>query len=115
MSKPILVTVDDDPDVLRAVERDLRRRYGAAFRILRADSGQAALDALQQLKARNETVALVLSDQRMPGMDGTQLLQRVREIYPNAKRALLTAYADTDAAIRAINTARIDYYLSKPW
>jgi thioredoxin reductase (NADPH) len=114
-SKPILLTVDDDPEVLRAVERDLRRRYGATFRILRADSGQTALDALHQLKARNEDVALVLSDQRMPGMDGAELLRRTREIYPDAKRALLTAYADTEAAIRAINNARIDYYLTKPW
>jgi thioredoxin reductase (NADPH) len=115
MAKPVVLAVDDDPDVLRSVERDLRKRYGALFRVMRADSGASALDALAQLKARNEPVALLLSDQRMPTMNGVEFLQQARTIYPDAKRALLTAYADTDAAIKAINGARIDYYLSKPW
>ncbi|NJO08054.1 MAG: response regulator, partial [Chloroflexaceae bacterium] len=114
-TKPIILSVDDDPNVLRAVERDLRREYGKEFRIVRADSGSSALDALQQLRLRNEPVALVLVDQRMPQMSGVEFLEQAMQIYPDAKRALLTAYADTDAAIRAINSARIDYYLMKPW
>jgi thioredoxin reductase (NADPH) len=115
MPKPILLTVDDDVNVLRAVERDLRRQYGDRFRVLRADSGASALETLQQLKQRGEAAALFLVDQRMPGMTGVEFLEGAIELYPEAKRVLLTAYADTDAAIRAINTARIDYYLMKPW
>ena len=115
MLKPVLFTVDDDPEVLRAVERDLRREYGEEYRVLRADSGAAALEALKQLKLRNEPVALFLVDQRMPQMTGVEFLEQAMEFYPDAKRALLTAYADTDAAIRAINSARVDYYLMKPW
>jgi thioredoxin reductase (NADPH) len=107
--------VDDDPEVLAAVERDLRRRYGARYRVVRADSGRSALETLGQLRKRRDPVALVLSDQRMPGMNGTELLQRVREQDPDAKRVLLTAYSDTEAAIEAINVAKIDNYLRKPW
>ncbi len=115
MAKPTLFTVDDDPEVSRAIERDLRRQYGADYRIMRAESGQAALDALSTLKLRGDAVALLLADQRMPAMTGVEFLDVARRIFPDAKRVLLTAYADTDAAIRAINTVRIDYYLTKPW
>jgi len=107
--------VDDDPDVLRAVERDLRRRYGDRYKVISADSGISALEATKQLKLRNEPVALFLVDQRMPRMSGVEFLEKAIELYPDAKRALLTAYADTDAAIRAINNVQIDYYLMKPW
>lgn len=115
MAKPVLLIVDDDAQVLRALERDLRRNYGGAYRIVRAASADAALDALRQLKLRNEPIALILSDQRMPRVTGIEFLEQAMTIYPDAKRALLTAYADTDAAIRAINTVKIDYYLMKPW
>jgi thioredoxin reductase (NADPH) len=115
MAKPILLAVDDDVSVLEAVVQDLRRNYGKDYRILRAASGQAALDICAQLKQRGDTVALFLSDQRMPGMTGVDFLERVMALYPDAKRVLLTAYADTEAAIRAINSARIHYYLNKPW
>jgi thioredoxin reductase (NADPH) len=115
MARPILLAVDDDVSVLEAVVQDLRRQYGADYRVMRAASGQAALDTLTQVKARPEPVALILSDQRMPGMTGVDFLERSREIYPEARRVLLTAYADTEAAIKAINTARIHYYLNKPW
>ena len=115
MARPILLAVDDDLNVLEAVVQDLRRHYGSAYRIMRAASGQAALDTMAQLKTRQEPVALLLSDQRMPGMTGVDFLERARELYPEARRVLLTAYADTEAAIRAINTARIHYYLNKPW
>ena len=115
MSKPAILTVDDDPEVLRAIARDLRQQYGDRFRIVRADSGASAIEALEQLKLRNETVALLLSDQRMPQMSGVEFIERATEMFPEAKRVLLTAYADTDAAIRAINSARLDYYLLKPW
>jgi thioredoxin reductase (NADPH) len=115
MAKPVIWTVDDDPDVLRAVERDLRRHYGDRYRVISAGSGFSALEATKQLKLRNEPIALFLVDQRMPRMSGVEFLERAIELYPNAKRALLTAYADTDAAIRAINKVQIDYYLMKPW
>jgi thioredoxin reductase (NADPH) len=115
MAKPIILAVDDDASVLEAVVQDLRRNYGQNYRILRAASGQAALDTCTQLKERGDIVALIVSDQRMPGMAGVDLLERVQEIYPKARRVLLTAYADTEAAIRAINAARIHYYLTKPW
>jgi thioredoxin reductase (NADPH) len=115
MPKPVIWTVDDDPDVLRAVERDLRRQYGDRYRIISADSGNSALEGVKQLKLRNEPVALFLVDQRMPGLSGVEFLEKAIEFYPEAKRALLTAYADTDAAIRAINGAHIDHYLMKPW
>jgi thioredoxin reductase (NADPH) len=115
MARPILLAVDDDVSVLEAVVQDLRRQYGNTYRVMRAAGGQAALDTLAQLKSRDEPVALIISDQRMPGISGVQLLERARDIYPDARRVLLTAYADTEAAIRAINTARIHYYLNKPW
>jgi thioredoxin reductase (NADPH) len=115
MAKPMILTVDDDPQVLQAIARDLRSEYGDRFRILRADSGAAALEAIKELKLRNETVALFLADQRMPQMTGIEFLQEAITIFPEAKRALLTAYADTDAAIAAINKTNINYYLTKPW
>src|SRR6201995_2891111 len=115
MARPILLAVDDDVNVLEAVVQDLRRQYGADYRVMRPASGQAALDTLAQVKAREEPVALLLSDQRMPGMAGVEFLERSREIYPESRRVLLTAYADTEAAIKAINSARIHYYLNKPW
>jgi len=115
MAKPVLMTIDDDAEVLRAVERDLRTRYSERYRVLRADSGSAALDALRALKKRSDAVALLLADQRMPEMSGVEFLGKAMEIYPQTKRVLLTAYADTDAAIRAINDAKIHHYLLKPW
>ncbi len=115
MAKPVILTVDDDPEVLQAVARDLRQQYGDRFRIMRADSGATAIEATQKLKLRNEPVALFLVDQRMPQMNGVEFLEQALEIFPDAKRVLLTAYADTDAAIRAINSTQIDYYLLKPW
>ncbi|HXW14130.1 MAG TPA: response regulator, partial [Terriglobia bacterium] len=115
MAKPVLLTVDDDPEVLHAVERDLRRRYAERYRVLRVDSGAAALEALKGLKKRGDSVALLLVDQRMPQMTGVEFLGQAMDVFPNAKRVLLTAYADTDAAIRAINDARIHHYLLKPW
>ena len=115
MPKPLLLTVDDDADVLSAIARDLRKWYGRDYRILRTDSGRAALTLLRELKDRNDPVALVLSDQRMPEMDGVTLLSETMTLHPKAKRALLTAYADTEAAIGAINTSQVDYYLMKPW
>ena len=115
MAKPILLSVDDDSDVLRAIERDLRAQYGAEYRVIGSDSPMGALELLKQLKVRNDGVALVLADQRMPHMDGVEFLQQARQIYPEAKRALLTAYADTYAAISAINQANIDYFFMKPW
>src|SRR5438105_1227308 len=115
MPKPVLLTVDDDPDVLRSVERDLRRKYGARYRILAADSGAAALDLLKRLEQRNEPVALFLVDHRMPHMTGIEFLGQARAAQPAAKRVLLTAYADTEAAIRAINEIKLHHYLLKPW
>jgi thioredoxin reductase (NADPH) len=115
MAKPVLMAVDDDPEVLRAVERDLRKHYAEHYRVLRADSGAAALNALHGLKRRSEAVSLLLADQRMPEMSGVDFIRRAMDIYPDARRVLLTAYADTDAAIHAINEARIHHYLLKPW
>ena len=115
MPKPVLFTVDDDPEVLRAIERDLRSHYADRYRIMRANSASAALSTLRELKARNNPVALLLADQRMPQMDGVGFLSEAMDLHPDAKRALLTAYADTTAAIDAINEARIHYYLMKPW
>ena len=115
MTRPVLLTVDDDVDVLSAIARDLRRHYGRDYRVLRADSGRAALTLLRELKDRHEAVALVLSDQRMPAMDGVTLLSKIMALHPKSKRALLTAYADTEAAIGAINRSQVDYYLLKPW
>lgn len=115
MKKPILLAVDDDTQVLRAVVRDLRNQYAKDYRILSTSSANEALDVLKDLKSKNEEVALFLSDQRMPEMLGVTFLTRAREFFPDAKRILLTAYSDTDAAIKAINDVRLDYYLMKPW
>ncbi|MGB7059293.1 MAG: FAD-dependent oxidoreductase [Geitlerinemataceae cyanobacterium] len=115
MDKPVILTVDDDRAVLQAIARDLRQQYGDRFRIVRADSGAAALEATRQIELRANTVALFLADQRMPEMSGIEFLEQATEIFPKAKRALLTAYADTNAAIDSINKAQLDYYLLKPW
>jgi len=115
MAKPTLLTVDDDPNVLKAIERDLRSRYGEKYRVLRANSGDAGLQLLRELRVRNDAVALLLADQRMPQMDGIGFLNEAKKVYPDAKRALLTAYADTSAAINAINEVNVHYYFLKPW
>ena len=115
MPKPVIFTIDDDLSVLNSVERDLRARYGQDYRILPIDSGKAALDYLKKLQQRNETVALFLVDQRMPEMSGVEFLEEAIRAYPQAKRVLLTAYADTQAAIDSINEVGLDYYLMKPW
>ena len=115
MTRPVILTVDDDLQVLAAIATDLRKRYSKDYRIVRAASAAEALDALRGLKEGAEPVALLLSDQRMPGMDGVGFLAQAKELFPAAKRALLTAYADTDAAIAAINQSQVDYYLQKPW
>jgi len=115
MGKPVLLTVDDDPGVSRAVARDLRRRYAEEFRILRADSAMDALDALRELKLRGDVVAAMLADYRMPQLNGIEFLEQAMDLFPRARRALLTAYADTDAAIQAINVVDVDHYLLKPW
>jgi len=115
VAKPVLLSVDDDPDVLRAIERDLRSKYGADYRVIGTDTPEGALNLLKQLQLRNDSVALLLADQRMPHMDGVAFLQEGMHIFPEAKRALLTAYADTSAAISAINEANINYFFMKPW
>ena len=115
MPKPILFTLDDDPSVLNSIERDLRAHYGQDYRIIPINAGKAALEYLTKLEQRNETVALFLVDQRMPEMNGTEFLLEALKIYPQAKRVLLTAYADTKAAIDSINEVGLDYYLMKPW
>lgn len=115
MAKPVIIAVDDDAEVLRAVERDLRRQYANEYRVLRAESGEAALELLRELKVRNSAVALFLVDQRMPGLSGVEFLEAAIKIFPEARRVLLTAYADTDAAIAAINAAGVHHYLLKPW
>jgi thioredoxin reductase (NADPH) len=111
----VILVVDDEPPVLAAVSRDLRKRFGARYRIVRAGSGDEALDVLRELVRRGEQIALLVADQRMPGLSGTDYLVQAREIVPSAKRVLLTAYADTEAAIQAINEVDLDYYLLKPW
>ncbi|MCL4863198.1 MAG: FAD-dependent oxidoreductase [Caldilineaceae bacterium] len=115
MAKPVIFSVDDDPEVLRAIARDLRSRYGDDYRILRAGSGEEALEAVRQLQLRNESVALFLVDQRMPTMSGVEFIAAAAAYFPDARRVLLTAYADTEAAINAINSAGVHYYLLKPW
>jgi thioredoxin reductase (NADPH) len=113
--KPILLTVDDDPGVSRAVARDLRRQYGEGYRVVRSESGPDALKALRELKLRGDPVAVLLADHRMPDMTGVEFLEEAMDLFPQARRALLTAYADTDAAIEAINVVDLDHYLVKPW
>jgi thioredoxin reductase (NADPH) len=115
VNKPVILAVDDDPQVLAAVRRDLRGRYRERYATLSAGSGQEALETTRELKSRGDALAMVISDQRMPGMLGHEVLAGVRELYPLARRLLLTAYSDIDAAIKAINNAHIDHYLSKPW
>ncbi len=114
-AKPVLLTVDDDRDVLRAIARDLRQEYGGEYRVFRSNSADEALQTLKGLPPDGDPVALLLVDQRMPGLTGVEFLERAMPLWPDAKRVLLTAYADTDAAIRAINSASIDHYLLKPW
>lgn len=115
MARPVIFAIDDDPAVLQAIEHDLRRHYGSHYRILRAHSGAVALETLKQLKLRNEVVALFVVDQRMPHMSGTDFLSEAMKLFPESARVLLTAYADTEAVIKAINTVKIDYYMVKPW
>jgi thioredoxin reductase (NADPH) len=115
VNKPVLLVVDDDAQVLAAVRRDLRGRYRESYTVISASSGEEALATIRELKARGDSLALVISDQRMPGMQGTEVLARSREVYPLARRVMLTAYSDIDAAIKAINEAHLDHYLSKPW
>ena len=115
MIKANILAVDDDRTVLNAVERDLRQKYGRDYRIIKAEAGKIALDVLTQLKGRNETVALFVVDQRMPEMNGIQFLEQAVLLFPDARKVLLTAYADTEAAISAINKVGLDYYLMKPW
>jgi thioredoxin reductase (NADPH) len=115
IERPSILVVDDDADVLRAVEGDVRRRYARDYRVVPAPSGEAGLEVLRRLRRRGDPVALIVSDQRMPGMAGTAFMAAARETYPDARRVLLTAYADTDAAIDAINRAGVDHYILKPW
>src|SRR5688500_1778602 len=115
MSKPVLLTVDDDPEVLNAIERDLRHHFRTDYRVVKASSGAIALETVEQLKRRGVPVALFLVDERMPQMSGTQFLLQAMKFYPDARRVLLTAYADTDTAISAINKIGLDHYLLKPW
>src|SRR3984957_6957112 len=114
-ARTAIIAVDDDPDVSRAVSRDLRRRYGSEYRIIRAESGPSALEALRELKLRGDQVAVILADYRMPDMNGIEFLEHAMDVYPGARRVLLTAYADTGAAIDAINVVDLDHYLLKPW
>src|SRR5512132_580531 len=113
--KPIRLTVDDDPGVSRAVARDLRRQYGEDYRVVRTESGPQALETLRELKLRGDLVAVLLADHRMPEMSGLEFLEEAMDLFPHARRALLTAYADTEAAIQAINVVDLDHYLLKPW
>ncbi|MDQ3290334.1 MAG: FAD-dependent oxidoreductase [Bacteroidota bacterium] len=115
MKQPIIFVIDDDPQVLRAIERDLRKQYRKEYRILTSESGEEALEVVKELKLKSEAVALFLSDQRMPGLQGVDFLEQAKEYFPEAKRVLLTAYSDTNAAIQAINKVQLDYYLMKPW
>ena len=115
MTKPIILTLDDDLNVLQSIQQDLRSQFGSKYKIVRADNGSAALEMITEFQRRGNSVALFLVDQRMPQMSGVEFLEKAKEIYPEAKRVLLTAYADTDAAIQAINSVQVDYYLLKPW
>ncbi|MGD2070130.1 MAG: response regulator, partial [Gemmatimonadota bacterium] len=115
MAKPVILAVDDEPEVLNSIGRDLRGHYGTTYRIMKASSGQQALETVRELKKRGTPVALMVVDERMPGMTGTQFLGQALELYPDSRRVLLTAYADTDTAITAINRIGLDHYLLKPW
>lgn len=115
MARPVILTIDDDPEVVRAIERDLRQRYSKTYRVMRAESGSSALDLLRRLQQRNDPVALLVVDYRMPHMNGIETLSEAMRLYPEAKRVLLTAYADTEAAIKAINDIQVHHYLLKPW
>jgi len=115
VNKPAILVVDDDPQVLAAVRRDLRSRYRESYAVVSASSGEEALTTIRELKTRGDALAIVISDQRMPGLQGTDVLGQSQDIYPLARRVLLTAYSDIDAAIKAINVAHLDHYLSKPW
>src|SRR6476660_5825283 len=115
MNKPVILVADDDAQVLAAVRRDLRSKYRDKYVIVSAGSGEEAVATVKELKARGDSMAMIISDQRMPGIQGTELLTQTREIYPIARRIMLTAYSDIDAAVKAINKAHLDYYLSKPW
>lgn len=115
MKKPFIIAVDDDPNVLKVIDIDLRKRYGELFRVFALNSGNVALDYLNSLQEKNEQVALFVIDQRMPQMTGVDFLTKARTLFPSARRVLLTAYADTEAAISAINQVGLDYYLLKPW
>ncbi|MEJ2109639.1 MAG: response regulator, partial [Acidobacteriota bacterium] len=115
LKKPIIMTIDDEPQVLNAIERDLRDHYHRDYRIVKAGSGVEALETLRKIKERNDPVALLLADQRMPGMNGTEFLRQAIKLHPDVRKVLLTAYADTDAAITSINKIGLDYYLMKPW
>ncbi len=115
MNKPIILTVDDDPIVLKAVERDLHERYASKYHIVSINLGTAALEFLKQAQQRSDHIALLLVDQRMPQMSGVEFLQKAHFRFPAARKVLLTAYADTEAAIFAINQVHLDYYLMKPW
>src|SRR5207249_1675871 len=115
LNKPVILVVDDDAQVLAAVRRDLRARYRETYTVVSGASGEEALATISELKARGDSLAIVISDQRMPGIQGTEVLARSREMYPLARRVMLTAYSDIDAAVKAINEAHLDHYLSKPW
>jgi thioredoxin reductase (NADPH) len=115
LAKPVIMTVDDEPQVLNAIERDLRAHYHRVYRIIKAGSGAEALEAVRQLKRRDAPLALLLVDQRMPGMSGTDFLKQAIKLYPDVRKVLLTAYADTGAAITSINAIGLDHYLMKPW
>src|SRR3954470_4100644 len=115
MGHPAILTVDDDPSVSRAIARDLRRRYGERYRIIRGSTAAEALEALREIKLRGGRVAVLLADYRMPQINGIEFLEQAMDLFPRARRALLTAYADTDAAIQAINLVDVDHYLLKPW
>src|SRR5687767_1434149 len=115
MSQPIIFSIDDDPQVLRAISRDLKSKYRQDFKVMSTTSVKEALEALLELKNKGEHIALFVSDQRMPEMEGVDFLEKAMDFFPEAKRVLLTAYSDTDAAIRGINNVQLDYYLTKPW
>ena len=115
MKLPFIIIVDDDVQVLRAIQRDMRNEYREDYRVVAIETALEALELIKELKLKNETVALFISDQRMPDMEGVVFLEKAKEIFPEAKQVLLTAYSDIEAAIRAINNVKLDYYLLKPW